>query len=386
LRYTGRLPRHFLLRPDGGRNSLARGVAAARSRSRRGNGVLDGWIGKVPAGLAPIPGLEKPISPTALETFARCPFRYFLGHVLKVGELEKPEEVVTIEPATIGNIVHEILERSFQSVSAGGSEADDWTEDDREQLRRISREVFDKYESAGRTGKSLTWKAEQARIERDLDLLLDKEIEERRVSGFRFRQAEAPFGMAPTRSQPNPLPPAHLILEDGSVVNFRGKVDRVDVGPSGELAVIDYKTGSTRRYEPITATNPMVGGKFLQLPVYALAFKDQSTGPVTARYWFISEQAGFGRRDVVLDDASMKRFSQTVGTLIGTMRDGYFPAVPGGEVYFTGDTYENCMFCPYDQVCPSNQRTEAWDAASRDPGLEAFVALADVSGPEDGDD
>lgn len=386
LRYEGRLDRHFLMRKDGALNPLARGVAARKSRARLNGASLDGWRGKVAPGHAPVPGASRPISPTALENYAKCPFRYFLGQVLRVGEIERPEETVTIEPATIGNIVHETLQRFFEATANRPDPFADWTDAERQELRDIAETVFQDFEARGQTGKSLTWRAEQARIRRDLELLLDKELEERQSARFSFFRAEAAFGIRPTPARPDPLPAASLKLPGGGSVTFRGVVDRVDIGPGGELAVVDYKTGSSRNYKDLSPANPLGGGKFLQLPVYALAFRGQSTGPVRARYWFISEQAGFERKEVVLDEAAFEKFGTTVGTLVETMREGYFPAVPGDEEWINGDAWKHCRYCPYDLVCPSNQRSEAWISDQKDPGLAAFVALSDITTEAERDD
>jgi hypothetical protein len=153
-------------------------------------------------------------------------------------------------------------------------------------------------------------------------------------------------------------------------------VDRVDRRPDGELLITDYKTGSTRSYDSMKDTNPLLGGHFLQLPVYALAFKGDSDHPVRARYWFISEQADFATREVTLDDNLSRTFGNVVSTLVSTMRQGYFPAVPGEETFRGRDSYDNCIYCPYDSLCPSAQRAEAWDVAKRDPGLIPFATLA----------
>jgi hypothetical protein len=109
LRYHGRIDRHFLMQPAPG-NALARGAEARRSRASRG--PVDAWSGKVRPEDVRVPGLERPVSPTALEQFAHCPFRFFLGHMLRIGEIERPEEVITIAAATVGTIVHEVSKSS----------------------------------------------------------------------------------------------------------------------------------------------------------------------------------------------------------------------------------------------------------------------------------
>ena len=51
-----------------------------------------------------------PLSPTSLEQWAGCPFRYFLGHVLRISALDDPEEIYAITPLERGSLVHGVLE------------------------------------------------------------------------------------------------------------------------------------------------------------------------------------------------------------------------------------------------------------------------------------
>ena len=65
-------------------------------------------------------------------------------------------------------------------------------------------------------------------------------------------------------------PPVAMALPGGGEVRFRGFIDRVDVAWDGLRAVVmDYKTGSSRQYEKMK-DDPLMAGKRLQLPVYAL--------------------------------------------------------------------------------------------------------------------
>ena len=47
---------------------------------------------------------------TALETWARCPFGYFVRHVLGVRGLDTPEEELSLRPADRGILVHAVLD------------------------------------------------------------------------------------------------------------------------------------------------------------------------------------------------------------------------------------------------------------------------------------
>jgi hypothetical protein len=147
--------------------------------------------------------------------------------------------------------------------------------------------------------------------------------------------------------------------------------------------VVDYKTGSVNSYRELTEKDPFAGGKFLQLPVYALAFRDESPAPVEATYWFISETAAFDRKTITLDEAKYSAFGGIVNTLVETMRAGYFPAVSGEDDWRpSGGSWANCRYCPYDRVCPSGNRIENWDIVKGDPGLVAFANLSKGETPE----
>ena len=61
------------------------------------------------------------ISPTRLQSWATCPFQYFLASELKLHGLEEPDNELMISPMERGSIVHQILER-FTSTRRSDSE------------------------------------------------------------------------------------------------------------------------------------------------------------------------------------------------------------------------------------------------------------------------
>ena len=56
------------------------------------------------------------MSPTRLEVWAKCPFDYFMEHVLRVEVPERPEEVYEISPLERGSLVHAVLDDFFTEV------------------------------------------------------------------------------------------------------------------------------------------------------------------------------------------------------------------------------------------------------------------------------
>ena len=371
--------RHYLAsRIDG----LGDGMAARRSRARKrrvagsGTAELDGWNGRVPDGSVAAAGSEKPVSPTALETFAECPFRYFLGHVLKVGDIERPEEIETITAADVGNVMHAALEEFFNETRPRGNPLAPWSAGERTRLREIAEQHCAAAEGRGLTGKPLAWAADRARILRDLDRFLDEDQACRATTGFVFERAEVAFGAS--RDGSPPPPPARYTLPDGTGIAFRGYIDRVDRGPNGELMVTDYKTGRSTKFKVVGKPDPLVrldGGKRLQLPVYALALEEEAGGkPISARYWFITERENFEQAVLPLDGPTREKFGEVVQVLADTMRQGYFPAVPGKE---DRASYTHCKYCPYDRICPPGQRIEIWKQFKGGAGLARFTGLSE---------
>ena len=59
---------------------------------------------------------ERGLSPTALETYGRCPFQFFARYVLGLERLERPEEMMGPSPAEFGELGHLILKLIYQEL------------------------------------------------------------------------------------------------------------------------------------------------------------------------------------------------------------------------------------------------------------------------------
>ena len=127
------------------------------------------WDGSVGPGLAAVPSAERSVSASALQNWSSCPFRYFLGNVLRVAETERPEDTLTISAADRGTVIHRALERFLRDAPSLGSPTESWSDEARALLHRIGEECCDEAEAEGLTGSPLLWRLERARILRDLD-------------------------------------------------------------------------------------------------------------------------------------------------------------------------------------------------------------------------
>ena len=343
---TGSRLRWHPLASDGG--PLGRALAMERARATNRLTEWDGYVGGIAGSSRRLGGsLSQVMSPTRLEAWATCPYRHFLGNVLNLSAWETPEDVLTISPLERGSLVHAILERFIKEAMDAGapSPREGWTPLQRERLQEIAQDEFREAERRGVTGRRVLWEVAQQDILQDLERFLDDDEQYRADEGMQPRYAEYAFGFDG--------PPVAMALPDGGEVRFRGFIDRVDVARDGLRAVVmDYKTGSSRQYEKMK-DDPLMAGKRLQLPVYALAVRETlpPDAALRAEYWFVSANGGYTRVPVTLD-AVEAQFRSMVQAIAEGVRGGVFPANPGPSG-FGGP--ENCRYCDFQRICPTNK-------------------------------
>jgi hypothetical protein len=349
--------------------------------------ALSPWAGGVGPGYRI--DSKYPTSPTSFETFAACPFRYFVGQVGRVKETASPESITRISGADRGNIIHDTLERFLRDAHERGRSpgpAESWTIADRDLLLSIAEEECNKAYERGITGSELLWRVDRARIRRDLALFLIKDAEARAETGATFLEAEHSFGNVDRDGNQSGDSWETVVVElaSGRNVAFRGRIDRVDRTADGRLIVYDYKSGASGDYAAIDEGGDRLGaGTRIQLPIYALAVRKalgENTAPVSAYYWFTSEREGFKRIGYELTSTDEEGLRSTLGVLAEAVEAGVFPLVPGAK-QFDGQrrrsTYRNCQWCSFDRVCGGGDHKLAWDEIKGAPELAAYVALAE---------
>lgn len=228
----------------------------------------DGLIGGDPA-LAERFGEEAVFSVTALETYADCPFRFYLEQVLGLAPLPPADPDLTGEER--GSLVHRIAFRFYSGWRRDGNGA--VTEASYpDALRRIlatGREETDRF-----TFESPAWVAGKEHLLGSaaagpglLERFLRHEAEVA-VSGLLPQAFEVSFGLpvASGEADAASIPDAVAIPLGEETLHLRGRIDRVDLLPGGRFVVTDYKTGNRR-----PTLGEVVAGKELQLPLYIRA-------------------------------------------------------------------------------------------------------------------
>ena len=350
-----------------------RGGSVIRARRSAAFTRFDGNL----AGVDLVSPVDEIVSSTRLESWANCPFAYFGQRLLGVEPVEDPEMQLEMSALDRGALVHEVLERFVVDVIARPpdrqpSPDDDWSADDRALLRRITEQVCDDYQARGLTGRPVFWRRDRAQLLALADRFLDDDANHRRRDRTRPIAAECGFGLDPAHA------PVEITLHDGRVLRFRGSADRIDAADDGGLVVLDYKTGKPDGYRQLSPDNPDLGGKRLQLVVYAQAARAAAMrpgAPVRAQYWFVSEGGGFVRHGYEVDDGVLDRVVATLGTIVGGIERGVFPPHPD-------DRFKPWVVCPYcdpDAMGVAELRRQ-WERKRSDPEVEPYATLVEPEG------
>ncbi len=334
-------------------------VGADAIAARRWGG-LSRWNGIVGAGAAG-DALERVLSPTSLERYASCPFQFFLSKVLGLEVLERPEELIVVDPRARGGLIHDALEQLvLRRVEVGEARPDE-----PEVLLGLLERGFDRLAGEGRAGEPLHWELERERIVAQAMTFFGLDSRVRELGGV-VEATEMPFGFEGD-------PPLEIQLPSSKVLQFHGRADRVDRMPDGSVAVVDYKTvKEAKKTEAVLAG--IYNGTSLQLPVYALAAKRRfGSVDATAAYWYLARSSPSRAAEVDLDEVDGWCL-EALEVITSGIDEGRFPYQPGESTNWPRPSFENCKWCDFDAICPAD-RDDISNRQRADPSLATFVEL-----------
>ncbi len=305
---------------------------------------------------------QQEFSATQLEGYATCPFRFWVSEVLKLKEVDAPDQFTDF--GRRGDIVHEVLLQLHTQLEPT---PDAIPESAVEAFRRLLKERLSK-ELAGSDLLAALLRIEQRLLDEwgheyaDQWAHYHESIRETSGAFLKPSLFEVSFG-TPHNPEAETVIRPHLTL--GSAKNetrIRGRIDRIDVGEvSGQpvFNIIDYKTGR----KPSTTASQMTSGRSLQLVLYALATQrlnlvGQNSIPMQAGYWCLRETGWAPVNKPPKDGpdglephadwlALVDVLDELVPKLAAGIRAGHFPV-------YNSDSA--CMsFCPYRTTCRVTQ-------------------------------
>jgi ATP-dependent helicase/nuclease subunit B len=279
----------------------------------------------MPAPAAPVL-VPSTLSAAAYNSLRRCPYQFFVGRMLRLGELEEVSD--ELEKRDIGEILHAILHRFHRQLL----EVPMHDPADRQALlQAITDEQF---------GPLLAEDGNALRFDRRGLGVMPSYLAwqaAREADGWRFEAGEVDVDTS-------------ITLRDERPLRLRGRIDRIDVHDEHGVAVLDYKTQS----QMVLVRRAKAPFEDCQLPFYGVL----DARAVAGGWVSLDGEARGDKRDVALPD-----FTQVVDWLIEQMQKDMTALSAGAPLPAFGDE-SACRYCAARGLCRKGYWT---DGAPREP-------------------
>jgi ATP-dependent helicase/nuclease subunit B len=298
-------------------------------------------------------------SPTGLQNYAECPYRFLLQAIHRLAPREEPVALEALDPLQRGSLIHEaqfelhttlrehgLLPVTRANLGAASTHLDGT-------LDRVAARYRDELAPA----IDRVWEDGVAAIRADLREWLRRGSES---PGWRPAFFELAFGLPENRERDPRSRDTPAVLDCG--IRLRGSIDLVERHESGALRATDHKTGKAR-----AATGVVVGGgQVLQPVLYALALEKVVPGERIegGRLYYCTSAGGFTDVPVPLDDGARAAAAVVAGAVGDAIGRGFLPAAPRAGA---------CEYCDYRAVCgPYEEARTARKHKDEIAGLEAL--------------
>jgi ATP-dependent helicase/nuclease subunit B len=284
---------------------------------------------------------ERSFSPTALQQYATCPYKFLLYAIHRLAPREEPEAIEELDPLQRGSLVHDVQFALFQRLRDEGLLPLDPQRlaPARAHLDAALDEVAARIRDDLAPAIDRVWEDGVESVRADLREWLRRASED--DSGFVPWRFELAFGL-PGRRQADPHSRDEPVELDCGI-RLRGSIDLVERREETTGAVLratDHKTGK-ERFEPGKIVS---GGESLQPVLYALAIEKlfPEATVESGRLSYCTAAGGFAERNVPLG-AAARESAKVVAQVIGeALAEPFLPAAPAPGA---------CRWCDYRVVC-----------------------------------
>jgi CRISPR/Cas system-associated exonuclease Cas4 (RecB family) len=291
------------------------------------------------------------LSPSALNTWLNCRMKFYYRYI---NRLQEPEKVTAdIDPASLGNILHEVLKRLYENFKGNvltGEMLDSLINDKELLSRRINKAIIEKFRN-----EELSTAGGNELIVRDVLMayLIRILITDKSISPFTILNLEDTFScLIPT-------------LSNGTNIEVLagGMVDRIDL-VKGVTRIVDYKTGIVA--DSIKSVGDLFNDDrkkdydgWLQTLLYCEAYLSSCPeSTVRPSVYKIRKLSGGDLSDklriktdtkteMILDDYGLVRdeFVNNLKEIISKIFSNDEPFT------MTSDVRGKCSYCPYKALC-----------------------------------
>jgi ATP-dependent helicase/nuclease subunit B len=320
-------------------HALARSL---RTRGRRWRNFWSGADGIVDPDQPTLAALEahrlanRSYSPSALQHFAACPYRFVLQAVFQFRPREEPARLEQMDPLTRGALFHSVQFELFRELARA----------DPPSLLDMADQVLDRvaarYEDELAPAIPRVWKSEIENLRTDLRGWLQHVAATQ--ADWLPAHFEFGFGLAPNPDRDPASTDQEAVILDG--IRLRGSIDLIERHATGNaLRVTDHKTGKSPKDRP----QYVGGGAILQPLLYALAAETLLGESIeSGRLFYCTQRGDFSDINIPLNDESGGRLRRVLETIDRSIEVGFLPAAPQ-----TGA----CALCDYSAVCGPYEET-----------------------------
>src|SRR3990167_3855233 len=315
------------------------------------------------------------ISPTTLEAFGICPFKFFMGKVLELESLEEPEKIDVIAAVDLGSLYHGILKDFYGHLLRQGYFYKKAKEiKPIELLHGIAQKYFTDIERQIPIPYPILWENKKEEVLGFLTRFVTGDMDRIEQTGYIPTYLERKAHLS-AQDELVKLISVSSKQDKASELTFKGKIDRIDlklvpvclkqgsVENTVSYRVIDYKSG---KYSKENLLKPAIRGQKLQLPFYIvmaerLLSEEIKRGHIPqskasmedASFVYIAQdmddkKGQKGVPEKTIKDADWKNFQrqcwETVKGFLSYIRDGIFPISPSEDA-------QKCEWCEFSTVC-----------------------------------
>lgn len=308
------------------------------------------------------------VSPTALEHYAACPFKFYAKYILDLEPVELPGWGLSLGPREVGNLLHQLLKDCVEELAekpAFRQPRDLSRGELRELVLPIVDRVFRNYERWSATGYPLLWELQQDQLLQIVTQVIAQDFIDGEGDWIPVAFEEAVSGKIRV-----------VLGNEQHELRLVGRVDRVDWSPSQKQArVIDYKfkISAGTIPSPQRLARDAIRGIQLQPPVYLhlaeggnLSLRNRTadeTGESSPcagvwLYCMTPQTSEFSEplRPVAFTLEKWKviqpQFWSTMNTLLGGIQRGEYFIAPGSY----------CRSCDYRTICHRTHPMSRWRA------------------------
>lgn len=302
---------------------------------------------------------DKQYSVSQLETYSKCPFKFFVERVLNIQAIEEPSE--DIEAKEMGRILHSVLYQFYTFIRDNNIDLILADKKNFKKLQEIIYKIAEEHISQGLFNSPINFYEKEKLLGIDgnknesiLSRFIEYECENN--DEYNPKYFEVGFGSLRESGSDNIISDKEPINIDG--LKLRGKIDRIEISKEGDsFNIVDYKLSGKK-----PSFKELKNGISLQLPVYLFAAKEllkrKFNKDFTPNEMFIyslkyakdefgKNKVSLGRGDDKLTtDELVKLTLEHIHNFIESISKGCFGLSPH-------DNREEivCRYCQFKSVC-----------------------------------